>query len=78
MTREEEKEVRDLIVAIDSLHENDMIGYKKDIARSLKNIYADLQDSKDDEMDVELGEIYRELLKEVFYILGKHDIHVNN
>lgn len=40
-----------------------------DIAYELKSIFADFCESEHDEMDVELGEIYRNHLRNVFKVL---------
>lgn len=49
---------------------------KKDIANSLRNIYEDYINSINETMDIELGEIYREKIGEIFQILEKDEVKV--
>lgn len=49
---------------------------KKDIANSLRNIYEDYINSINETMDIELGEIYREKIGEIFQILEKDGVKV--
>ena len=48
----------------------------QDIARALKAEYGDYAETKDSPMDVMLGEIYREKLKQIFKILEQKGIKV--
>lgn len=62
--------------AADALKKNDEEGLLRDIANELKSEYRDFIDSKEDDMDVQLGEIYREKLKNIFKILAKKGIRM--
>ncbi len=48
----------------------------QDIARALKAEYGDYAETKDSPMDIMLGEIYREKLKQIFKILEQKGIKV--
>ena len=79
MLEKAEKEVREraaLNDAFGALKKNDESAMLKDIAEELGAIYKDYIDSESDKMDVELGEIYREKLKEIFKILDKKGIRM--
>ncbi len=60
--------------AFGALKKNDESALLNDIANELKAEYQDFVASESDEMDIVLGEIYREKLKNVFKILGKKGI----
>lgn len=68
------EEVRDLIGAIESLHENDKMSILKNIADDLSAIKSDFEESVDDDMSLILGEIYRQKLKDIFDILEEYNI----
>lgn len=57
-----------------ALKKNDESAMLKDIAEELKSEYRDFIDSVSDEMDIELGEIYREKLRSIFKILENKGI----
>ena len=67
----ERKRIND---AADALKKNDEEGLLKDIANELKAEYGDFIDSENDEMDITLGEIYREKIRNIFKILDKKGI----
>ena len=74
-----EKEVRERAAineAFGALKKNDESALLNDIADELKTDYQDFVASELDEMDVVLGEIYREKLKNIFKILGKKGIRM--
>lgn len=60
--------------AFGALKKNDESALLKDIANELKAEYQDFIESEADEMDVQLGEIYREKLKNIFKLLNKKGI----
>lgn len=62
--------------AFSALKKNDETALLQDIANELKADYQDLVETESDPMDIELGEIYREKLKNVFKILSKKGITV--
>lgn len=62
--------------AFGALKKNDESALLNDIANELKAEYQDFVVSESDEMDVVLGEIYREKLKNIFKILGKKGIRM--
>lgn len=62
--------------AFDALKENDIASLYKDIASDLKSIYQDFIETQSDEMDVELGEIYRDKIQSIFRILKNKGIEV--
>ena len=68
---EERKKIND---AADALKKNDEEGMLRDIANELKAEYRDIVDSENDEMDIQLGEIYKEKLRNIFKILEKKGI----
>lgn len=70
---EERKKIND---AFDALKKNDEIALLNDIANDLKAEYLDFIDSESDKMDIELGEIYREKIRNIFKILKKKGIQV--
>lgn len=70
---EERKAIND---AFDALKKNDEVAIFKDIANDLKAEYRDFKDSEADDMDIQLGEIYREKLLNIFRILEKKGIKV--
>lgn len=59
-----------------SLKKNDEEALLKNIANDLKAEYLDFVDSKDDEMDIQLGEIYREKLNNIFNLLKNKGIRM--
>lgn len=70
---EERKEIND---AFDALKRNDERAILQDIANELKAEYSDFMDSENDEMDLVLGEIYREKIRNIFKLLRKKGIQV--
>ena len=62
--------------AFEALKKNDEEGLLRDIANALKTEYRDFIDSENDIMDIQLGEIYREKLKNIFKILAKKGVEV--
>ena len=70
---DERKIINDAFAA---LKRNDEQGLLMDIAQDLKVTYKQLKRSENKEMDVELGEIYREMLKKVFKLLDKKGIRM--
>lgn len=70
---EQRKEIND---AFDALKKNEENAILNDIANGLKAEYRDFMDSEKDEMDIDLGEIYREKIKNIFRILKKKGIQV--
>lgn len=70
---EERKKIND---AADALKRNDEEGLLRDIANDLKAEYRDFADSENDAMDEQLGEIYREKLRNIFKILAKKGIRM--
>ena len=62
--------------AFDALKKNDEGALLRDIANDLKAEYRDFIDSENDTMDVQLGEIYREKIKNIFKILEKKGVKV--
>ncbi len=60
--------------AFGALKKNDESALLQDIANELKAEYQDFVDSISDQMDKDLGEIYREKLKNIFRILDKKGI----
>ena len=74
---EAEKEVNDrkaLNDAFGALKKNDENALLHDIADDLKAEFKDFVASENDEMDLQLGEIYREKIKNIFKILEKKGI----
>lgn len=72
-----EKEVEERAAindAFGALKKDDETALLKDIASDLKAEYRDFIDSMADDMDIQLGEIYREKLKNIFKILNKKGI----
>ena len=63
-----------IIEAFSALKKNDEAALFKDIANELKADYQDFIETESDPMDVELGEIYREKIKNVFKILRNKGI----
>ena len=63
--------------AFDALKKNDETALLRDIGNDLKAEYRDFMDSEKDEMDVTLGEIYREKIKNIFKILEKKGVKVD-
>lgn len=61
-----------IIKIMQNSHKHD----KQDIAYSLRAEYGDFIDSLDDPMDTLLGEIYRWKLQNVFNILKRHGIDI--
>lgn len=70
---EERKAIND---AFDALKKNDESALLRDIANELKAEYRDFKDSESDEMDIQLGEIYKEKIINIFKILEKKGIRV--
>ncbi len=62
--------------AFDALKDNDIESLYKDIASALKSEYMDFIETESDQMDEELGEIYREKIKNIFKILDNKGIKV--
>lgn len=62
--------------AADALKKNDEEGLLRDIANELKAEFSDFKDSENDAMDEQLGEIYREKLRNIFKILAKKGIRM--
>lgn len=60
--------------AFGALKKNDETALLKDIGNDLKTEYRDFLDSESDEMDLQLGDIYREKIKNIFKILNKKGI----
>ena len=60
--------------AFGALKKNDESALLQDIANELKAEYQDFVESESDEMDLVLGEIYREKLRNIFKILDKKGI----
>ena len=59
------------------MKKNDETALLRDIGNDLKAEYRDFMDSEKDEMDVTLGEIYREKIKNIFKILEKKGVKVD-
>ena len=74
--KKEIDERKDLNDAFDAMKANDEKALLKDIASDLSAIYKDFKDSEKVEMNMVLGEIYREKIKDVFSILEKKGIKV--
>ena len=70
---DERKKIND---AADALKKNDEAGLLRDIANDLKAQYSDFKDSEGDVMDEQLGEIYREKIRNIFKILEKKGIRM--
>ncbi|MCQ2495991.1 MAG: hypothetical protein MJ131_05310 [Lachnospiraceae bacterium] len=70
---EERKAIND---AFDALKKNDEGALLKDIANELKAEYRDFKASEADDMDIQLGEIYRVKIENIFKILDKKGIKV--
>ena len=62
--------------AADALNKNDKEALLRDIANDLKTEFRDFEDSENDEMDEQLGEIYREKIRNIFKILKNKGIVV--
>ncbi len=76
---EAEKEASDrkaLNDAFGALKKNDESALLNDIADDLKAEYKDFVASENDEMELQLGEIYREKIKNIFKILDRKGIKV--
>ena len=74
---EEEIDTRKTINdAFTAMKENDEKGILNDIAEDLKLTYKQMKGSESTEMNVELGEIYREMLKRIFKTLDKKGIRM--
>ena len=71
---DERKSINDAFTA---LKKNDEEGILKDIAEDLKLTYGQMKRSENMEMNAELGEIYREMLKRVFKSLEKKGIRMD-
>lgn len=67
------KEINDTFSA---LKKKDEEGLLNDIAEDLKLTYKQVKGSEKTEMSVELGEIYREMIKKIFKILDKKGIRM--
>ena len=76
LKKKEIDERKDLNDAFDAMKANDEKALLKDIASDLSAIYKDFKDSEKVEMNMVLGEIYREKIKDVFSILEKKGIKV--
>lgn len=63
--------------AFDALKKNDESALLRDIGNDLKTEYSDFKDSENDEMDITLGEIYREKIRNIFKILEKKGVKVS-
>lgn len=59
-----------------ALKKKDEEGFLNDIAEDLKLTYKQIKSSENKEMSVELGEIYRAMVKKVFKILDKKGIRM--
>lgn len=68
---DERKSIND---AFGALKKNDESALLSNIADELKSIYSDFKDTASEDMDVELGEIYRDHLKNVFKKLADKGI----
>lgn len=62
--------------AFAALKKNDEEAIFKDIADELKAEYEDFMESVDDDVDIVLGEIYREKIRSIFKILKRKGIEV--
>lgn len=69
----ERKSINDAFTAI---KKNDEQGILNDIAEELKVIYGQIKRSETAEMSIELGEIYREMIKKVFKQLDNKGIRM--
>lgn len=67
-------ELKGMLKASDALKKHDIQGVYNDIASSLVGYYADYVDTQSIEMDVGLGEVYREQLGQVYKILRKKGV----
>jgi hypothetical protein len=76
-TEAEIEEAKTLNKALNSLKKNDEEAMLKEIADALRTEYIDYIDSKDDPMDLELGEIYKEKIKNIFKILENNGVKVD-
>ena len=59
-----------------ALKKKDEEGILNDIAEDLKLTYKHMKGSENTEMSIELGDIYREMIKRVFKILDKKGIRM--
>lgn len=70
------QESQNLNVSLETFRKDAEASLLQDIANALRAEYQDFMASIDDEMDIELGEIYREKLKSIFRILEGKGIKV--
>lgn len=61
----------DVIMALNTLHKNELEAQRRYIHDELAPYFDDYMLSKDDPMDVELGNIYRDQLQNIFIQLKK-------
>ena len=62
--------------SLETFREDSESALLKEIASSLRAEYTDFVESENDEMDIVLGEIYREKIKSIFRILERKGIQV--
>lgn len=63
--------------AFSAVKKNDEEGMLNDIAGELKTVYGQMKSSESTEMTVQLGEIYREMIKSIFKTLDKKGVKVD-
>ena len=63
--------------AFDAMKKNDESALLKDIGNGLKAEYSDFKASENDEMDITLGEIYREKIRHIIKILEDKGVKVD-
>ena len=72
--RAENAELKTMLKAFQKIKEGDETAMLNNIANDLDPYFADFAASYEEEMDVELGEIYREQLNNIFKLLKRHGI----
>ena len=72
--RAENAQLKAILAGFQSAKECDEAATRNAIARDLDPYFADFAASYEEPMDLELGEIYREQLKNIFMLLKRHGI----
>lgn len=74
---QENAELRRILGAVQSVHEDDKKGLLRNIGRDLRSEFRDFYRSVDDAMDCELGEIYRGKFHNVYKLLTRNGIEID-
>lgn len=79
MEQELQNQINELIARINAdedRHKRDEEGVLRELSIKLRPIYEDFNETVDDPIDVEMGEMYRKIIQKMFKILANNNIRL--